>query len=145
MEWVEVFPAYRILMEMVQGRIAYLLLMNLSILLLLVVPVMAFLLTPRTRTPVAWPGPLAAALIALVLGGAVSYYFLFTDFGLITTEFLGNVLDFLARSLLGFAFFYCVCLPILTGFALFVFARSVENMIEVIRHPAPKVDGGDRL
>ncbi len=63
------------------------------------------------------------------------YYALFTDFGLISTEFVGNVLDFFTRSLLGFALFYCVCLPVLTGCGLFLFARSVEVMIGAIRSP----------
>ena len=142
MEWVEVFPAFRITMEAVQGRFTYLALMNLSILLLIALPIVLFLVTPRVRTAVKLSVTVGAALVALVLGAGLFYYTLFTDFGLITTEVLGNVLDFFARSLVGFAFFYCVGVPVLVGFAAFLVARSVEVVLQAIRHPKETNDIG---
>lgn len=128
MKWVLVFPTYRMIHEVTQYGTAFLVLMNLSI----VLPI-AFALIFRKGIGVANKSQtifksIAASLVALVVGAVVIYYVLFTDFGFISTELIPNVLNFLSRSPIMFAVFYCLCFPALIGILLLVVFRSLQRI-----------------
>jgi hypothetical protein len=128
MNWVLFFPTFRAVSEVVGDNLAYKILMNLS--LIMTIPCLLVFFTQirivdgsRFRR---WSVALAAGSLAML--AVLVYYFLFTDFGQVTTEMVGNVLAFLTSSPAVFAVFYCLCIPALFGFFLAVFARSAGWM-----------------
>ena len=130
MDWVLIFPVFRAVSEIVGDNLTYWILMNVSFFLVIPCFIVAFNLirivnSTRFRR---WAAAVAGG--SIVICAVVVFYFLFTDFGSMISEMIGNVLVFLTTSAVAFGFYYCICFPVLLGFFLAVLARSLQAIVQ---------------
>ena len=131
MSWMLFFPTFRAILETVGFSPVYAFLMNLSVIVTLAVFAAGvyYIRIADASKFRRWSAALLAGSLAVC--AAMVYYYLFTDFGQVTTEMVGNVLVFLTSSPVVFAAWYCLFLPFLLGLLLALSARSLADLVGV--------------
>ena len=114
MTWVQIFPTFAGIIQATPDKATYLILMNLSVLVLLALLAVFYLAGRRSMRTARLGFPsLIFSLVLLAVCAAIFYFVYFMDLSTITTEFLGNLLYAFARAPIAFGFLYCLVIPVL--------------------------------
>jgi len=142
MEWVLIIPVFLKLIDVVDQRSLYLILMNLFIPLCIIWVVILYsgkgIKIDQKRFGIKLKENVIISISAIIL---LIWAFLLSDFFFYIRENqVSPILDTIAKSLYCFGFFYCVFGPLLFGICLSVLVQAIVAGIKEVFHNGHSTD-----